>query len=71
MAAHYEAARQFQSNFDRIFAACEQAVTRCGFSLKQSDADNGRIAAKSSVNLLSWGETISIVVSPNGSQSHF
>jgi hypothetical protein len=51
----------FPAARDQVFQACMQAVSQCGFSIVESNAEAAQIKARSSMGLRSWGENITIV----------
>jgi len=66
MPASYEGSMSFPGSKDAIFQACLQAVPQCGFRVAGSDPEAGRIEARTSMGMRSWGEIITITIGPDG-----
>ncbi len=69
MPANYQSSMRFTASGSDVFQACLTAVPQCGFSIKSSNPGSGQIDARAGVGLRSWGENITIAVSPDGSLS--
>ena len=66
MVASHQASWTFPGGLGQVFDACMRAVPHCGFRVAAANPALGRIEAKASVGLRSWGETITITVAPDG-----
>jgi len=66
MVASHQGSVNFPGGFGQVFDACMKAVPQCGFRVAAAEPALGRIEAKASVGLRSWGENITITVAPDG-----
>lgn len=65
MPASYQGSMAFPgSRVDEVFQACERAVPQCGFKIASSSPAAGQIQASAKLGFRSWGENITISVSP-------
>jgi hypothetical protein len=66
MPASYQSSAGFPASGSDVYQACLTAVPQCGFSILSSNQATGQIAARAGIGLRSWGENITIAVSPDG-----
>jgi hypothetical protein len=66
MPASYESYMTFPSGKDEVFQASLRAVQQCGFRIAESDPEAGRIGARTKMGVRSWGEIVTIAVTPDG-----
>lgn len=56
-------------NADTVFNALSEAVRLCDMSIKESDDILRRATIDVGLSLISWGETVSIAIKPDGDNS--
>ncbi len=66
MPRSHQSSMTFPVGRDEVFQACMKAVSQCGFRITQSNPEAGQIEARARMGLRSWGENITITVSPEG-----
>jgi hypothetical protein len=66
MPASYQGSMTFPASTVNVFQACEKAVPQCGFKIASASPEAGQIQARSKMGFRSWGENITISVSPEG-----
>ena len=66
MPANYQTSTGFPASGNDVYQACLTAVPQCGFSIVSSNPPTGQIDARTGIGLRSWGENITIAVSPDG-----
>jgi hypothetical protein len=66
MPASHESSMTFPASRDEVFQACMTAVPQCGFRIAESNPEAGRIEARTSMGLRSWGEKITINIGAEG-----
>ena len=59
----------FNRSFERVYAACKQALHDLDMSIEYRSKQEGRISASTGGSLFSWGETIDISIRNLGNRT--
>jgi hypothetical protein len=62
------APRAYSASFDEVWGATIESVANLGWTVKESDKESGLLTATAVANLLTYGDTITIRVVPQGEQ---
>jgi len=49
--------------YKKVFEEVKNAISDCGFKIKEADETSGKIKASASISIWSWGENIDILIS--------
>ena len=59
--------RTFNSNYNKVYSACKQALEDLDMSVEYNNKQKGAISASTSSSIFSWGETVDIKISDKDS----